>query len=297
MSDLVVPEPWPALPYDPWRETKATLHMDTQVVGKLRLALSPFEPEWANVPLYLTGRGLTTSPIPWDGGSFEVRLDLIGDDVTIETSEGRRRSFPLATRPVATFYRELMAALGDLGIQVAITTLPSEVTNPIRFDEDTVHDHWDEPAVHRFWKVLSRIDHVLKRFRARFRGRTTPVQFYWGTFDLALTRFSGKPATPPLGAGSIERVAFDAELYEAGFWPGDERYGDPALYALAHPRPSGLEQAVLPLGDWSEDRGIFLLPYEEVRGAASPEQAILGFLETTYDAVATRLGWDPALVP
>ena len=223
-------DPWPELPYDMWRPTRDTLHMYTQVVGKLRLALSPFEPQWANVPLYLTARGLTTSPLPFGPLIFDAEFDFFGHHLVLRATDGREDRVPLGG-PVAEFHDGVMAALRRMGIELGIAEVPSEVNDPIPFPEDRVHRAYEPEQAHPFWQVLSRVDVVLKRHRARFRGRTTPVQFFWGTFDLAYSRFSGRPATPPPGAGTIMRLSEDAEQVCSGFWPGDARTPFPAFFA------------------------------------------------------------------
>jgi hypothetical protein len=287
---------WPELPYEAWRPTRDTLHMYAQVVGKLRLALSPFEPQWANVPLYVTARGLTSSPLPAGPGTFDAELDLFDHLLVLRSSEGGLARVPLGGA-VADFYRAVMQALGSLGVAVAVSELPSEVPDPIPFPEDRAHDTYVGEEAHRFWRALSQVDVVMKRHRARFRGRTSPVHFFWGSFDLALTRFSGRPATPPPGVGSILHYSEDAEQVCAGFWPGDDRTSYPAFYAYGYPRPEGIELA-RPRPDaasWAEQAGFFILPYDAVRAGPDPAAAALEFLASTYDACAARLGWDPDL--
>jgi hypothetical protein len=294
----IIHEPWPALPYAAWESTRNTLHMYSQVIGKLRLVMSPFEPEWGNVALYLTARGLTTSPIPYAHGTFEVLLDLVGHEVVIDTSDGRVRAFPLRRRTVAEFYAETMHSLADLGIDVEITTRPSEVSHPIPFDTDQVHREYDPEYANRFFRVLSIVDAVMKEHRAQYFGRTTPVHFFWGTFDLALSRFTGRRVEPPRDKGIIFEKGGDAEQICAGFWPGDERFRDPAFFAYAYPKPEGIESAVVdPVGaGWEPALGEFLLPYEDARAATSPREAVLRFLASTYDACAALLHLDPTLI-
>jgi len=288
---------WPDLPYERWRPTRDTLHMYTQVVGKLRLALSPFEPQWANVPLYVTARGLTTSPLALGPATFDVELDLFDHVLVVRVSDGGQARVPLGGA-VADFYEALMDALRGLRLSVAVSELPSEVPDPIPFPADRAHHTYDPAQAHRFWQVLARIDVVLKRHRARFQGRTPPVHFFWGSFDLTVTRFSGRPATPPPGAGTILRYSDDAELVCAGFWPGDHRTPFPAFFAYPYPRPDRIELA-RPRPDaaaWVEEAGLFLLPYDAVRAAPEPAGAILEFLESTYDACAITMGWSTDLV-
>jgi hypothetical protein len=291
-------ETWQELPYQAWKDTMDTLHMKLQVIGKLRLALSPFEPQWANVPLYLTARGLTTTPMSASGLTFEVQVDLIGHRVEIVTTGGDIERVSLTARPVAAFYRELMAALRRLGIEVELSLVPSEVANPIPFPEDETHHTYDPTWVTRFFHVLSGIDEVFKEHRARFRGKSSLVNFFWGTFDLSLTRYSGRAVEPPADAGIIRRLSGDAEVICCGFWPGDSRVMAPAFFGYAFPKPPGIEQEKLlpPAAQWNPALGEFLLPYDEVRRAASPREAILEFCESLYAAGARVARWDPALV-
>jgi hypothetical protein len=288
---------WPELPYEWWRPTRDTLHMYTQVVGKLRLALSPFEPQWANVPLYLTARGLTTSPIPFGSVTFDAELDLVDHVLVVRVSDGRLARVPLRGA-VAEFYGAVMAALHGLGLSVAVSELPSEVPDPIPFPLDRTHQTYDGAQAHRFWRVLTQVDVVMKRHRARFRGKTSPVHFFWGSFDLANTRFSGRPASPPPGADTILRYSDDAELICAGFWPGDQRTPFPAFFAYGYPQPDGIELAKPrpAAARWVDESGLFVLPYEAVRTAPAPAAAILEFLDSTYVACAAGLGWSTDLV-
>jgi Family of unknown function (DUF5996) len=287
---------WPALPYDEWRATRDTLHMYMQVIGKLRLALSPFEPEWGNVPLYVTARGLTTSPIPAGGGAVDAELDLIEHALVIRSSDGAVERRPLGGA-VADFYRDVMEALGRIGVDVAISVVPSEVDDPIPFPDDRTHDTYIGEHARRFHDVLARVDLVMREHRAGFRGRSTPVHFFWGTFDLALTRFSGRPAEPRPGAGLIERVGGDAEQICAGWWPGSERVPYPAFFAYGYPVPDGIDHATVQpdAAAWSAGAGEFLLNYDAVRSAEEPEQPILAFLRSTYAAAAAAMRWDRSL--
>jgi Family of unknown function (DUF5996) len=292
-GDAEMPTEWPPLPYDDWRGTRDTLHMYTQVIGKLRLALSPFEPEWANVPLYVTARGLNTSTMPVGLRSIDAELDLVDHVLVVRSSDGGVERRPLGG-PVADFYHDVMRALQRLDVDVAISVLPSEVANPIPFPDDRTHETYDAGHASRFHRVLSMVDLVTKEHHAGFRGRTTPVHFFWGTFDLALTRFSGKRVEPPAGAGIITRFGGDAEQICAGWWPGDERADYAAFYAYAYPATPGLEGTpVRPdAAAWNADAGEFFLPYEAARSQADPRQAILDFYRTTYDGAAKLLGWD-----
>jgi hypothetical protein len=296
VHSFVTAADWPALPYADWRDTRDTLHMYTQVLGKLRLALSPFEPEWANVPLYVTARGLTTSAVPCGPGAFDAELDLIDHLLVIRATTGQVERRPLGGS-VADFYRDVMSALARLGIDVSISVLPSEVTHPIPFPEDFTHETYEPAQAEQFFRVLSKVDVVVREHRAGFRGRTSPVQFFWGTFDLALFRYSGNPVTPPADAGVIARYGADAEVICAGWWPGDERVSYPAFYGYGFPKPDGIERmTVEPDGAAWSDPGEFILPYDTARAAADPRQAIRTFLRSTYAAAAELMRWDPDLI-
>jgi hypothetical protein len=264
----------------------------------VRLSLTPFEPGWANVPLYLTARGLTTTPMAYNGLIFQIDVDLIDHQVLIETARGETRRVVLRARPVADFYADFMSTLSALGIQAEFRPVPSEVDDPIPFAEDATHSAYEPDWATRFWRVLSQADLVLKEHRSHFRGRSSPVHFFWGTFDLAYTRYSGRPNVPPPGAGLIERLSGDAEQSCAGFWPGHSRFPEPAFYAYTYPKPNGLERQPIqpPAAGWNSDLGEFALPYEEVRKNASPRDAILRFFESAYAAGASLTGWDPDLV-
>jgi hypothetical protein len=272
--------------------------MYTQVIGKLRLALSPFEPQWAHVPLYVTARGLTTSTLPVDRGTFDAELDLISHQLVIRTSDGRFQQRPLGG-DVAAFYHDVIDLLGALDIRVVIKPVPQEVDDPIPFPDDHVHGTYVPEHANRFFQVLSRVDVVFKEHRARFRGRTSPVHFFWGTFDMALTRYSGRPLPPPSHAGLLRRVGGDAELICAGWWPGDQRVQHAAFYAYGYPQPAGIEQAAIApeQAAWSASAGEFLLPYDAVREAAEPPRLIHEFLETTYSEAARLMDWNQDLVP
>jgi uncharacterized protein DUF5996 len=291
-------EQWPELPYTAWKDTLDTLHMTVQIVGKVRLSLTPFEPQWANVPLYLSARGLTTTPMADAGLIFQIDVDLIDHQVVIATVRGDTRRVPLTARPVADFYADFMSNLSALGIHAAFRPVPDEVGDPIPFAEDTVHKIYESEWANKFWRVLSQVDLVLKEHRSRFQGRTSPVHFFWGTFDLANTRYSGRPATPRPGAGLIERRGGDAEVICVGFWPGDTRFPQPAFFSYTYPKPDGIEhQAIRPQeAGWNTGLGEFALLYEDVRKSDSPREAILEFCESTYAAGARLRGWDPGLV-
>jgi hypothetical protein len=289
---------WPELPYDVWRPTMDTLHMKLQIIGKVRLAMTQREPQWANVPLYLTARGLTTSPMSSGQTGFAIDVDLINHEVIVAINDGRIERVALDARPVADFYQELIGRLQTLGIDPAITTVPSEVDNPIPFPEDRVHATYDPEWAHRFWRLLARIDLVLKEHRGRFVGRSSAVSFWWGTFDLAVARYSGRPVQPSKDWGIIRRVGGDAEQCCVGFWPGNATLREPAFFAYAYPKPEGIENAAPRPADagWRPALGEFILSYDAVRRSPDPRQAILDFAESTFVAGATRQRWDPALL-
>ncbi len=288
---------WPALPYDDWRDTRDTLHMYTQVVGKIRLALSPFEPQWANVPLYVTARGLTTSPVPDGLRTFDAEFDFVDHRLVLRANDGGAEEIPLRPRAVADFYQDVMYALGRLGVDVTISPGPSEVPDPIPFAEDRVHHSYEPADARRFFHVLSQVDVILKEHRSRFTGKCPPVHFFWGSFDLVGGRFSGRPVTPPEGADTIMRYGADAEQICGGFWPGHPQFPRAAFFAYGYPKPEGIEAAsIRPEGaGWNADIGEFLFPYDAMRAAPDPRRALLDFLESTYDACAQQMGWSPEL--
>ncbi len=286
---------WPAPPLDAWRDTYDTLHLWTQIVGKVRTTFSPPVNHWWAAPLYMTARGLTTSPIPYGVRTFEVSFDFIGHNLFIQTSEGGVKALGLYPRSVADFYGAFMGALGALGIDVTINPLPQEVADPIRFDEDTTHAAYDAAQVQRFWRILVQADRLFKVFRARFIGKCSPVHFFWGSFDLTVTRFSGRRAPERAGADQVTREAYSHEVISCGFWPGG---GDQeaAFYAYAAPEPAGLKEAVIrPVeAGYNAALGEFLLNYKDVRTADDPDALVLDFLQSTYEAAADRAGWDRA---
>lgn len=289
---------WPELPYRAWKDTLETLHMNLQIVGKVRLSLTPMEPQWANVPLYLSSRGLTTTPMAYEGLIFEIEVDLIDHQVLIQTVKGEIRRVALTARPVAEFYADFMSNLSSLGIDTNFRPIPDEVDDPIPFAEDTLHRAYQPHWANRFWRVLSQVDLALKEHRSRYLGRSSPVHFFWGTFDLAHTRFSGRAAQPPPGAGLIRRLSADAEQICCGFWPGSAQFPQAAFFSYTYPKPDGIEEQVIqpPEAGWSSDLGEFALPYEDVRKSASPRNAILQFFESTFTAGARLRGWDAGLV-
>jgi len=288
------PDSWPELPLEAWQDTYATLHMWTQIVGKVRLALSPRVNHWWEVPLYVNARGLTTSAIPYDGGNFEIQFDFIDHELIIQTSWGPSRTMELEPRSVAEFYAEFMSALRSLGIEVKIWTMPVEVPNPVRFTSDTQHASYDPEYARRFWQVLILCDTIFKEFRARFIGKDSPVHFFWGSFDLCVTRFSGRRAPERPGADAITREAYSHEVISAGFWPGGGDIKGSAFYAYAAPEPPGFaQQIVKPAAAFYHPvMKEFLLMYDDVRRAASPREALLSFLESTYEAGANLARWD-----
>ena len=289
-------EPWPALPLADWLATKDTLHMWTQIVGKIRMALTPPVNHFWHVTLYVTAAGLTTSPIPYGDSAFEIEFDFLEQRLIIRTAGGLRRSLPLAPRSVADFYRDLMAALSSLGIQVRIHKLPQEVPSPIPFDQDTTHASYDDEAAARFWRILLSSDRVFKQFRGRFLGKCSPVHFFWGSFDMAVSRFSGRAAPERPGADLITREAYSHEVISAGFWPGNGGYGEAAFYCYAAPSPAKLAEAkVEPAAAYFDTKlGEFLLKYNDVRTVSSPDKVVRAFLDSTYAAAANMAGWDRA---
>jgi len=285
---------WPELPLEAWQDTYATLHMWTQIVGKVRLVLSPRVNHWWEVPFYIDARGLTTSAIPYNGGNFDIQFDFIDHKLVIQTSWGSSKTLGLKAQSVADFYAEFMSALQSLGIGVKIWTTPCEVPNPVRFERDTQHASYDPEYARRFWEILVLSDDIFKEFRAEFIGKSSPVHFFWGSFDLCVTRFSGRRAPERVGADPVTREAYSHEVISAGFWPGGGDIKGPAFYAYAAPEPPGFaEQPVLPAAAFYHPQlHEFLLMYDEVRRAASPRQALLSFLQSTYEAGANLANWD-----
>jgi hypothetical protein len=291
---------WPALPFEQWRETLATLHMWTQVVGKVRLAQAPLVNHWWQVPLYVTSRGLTTSPVPHGRRTFQADFDFIDHRLRIVTSDGDSRELTLAPRTVADFYGEFMSLLKGLGLGVKIWTTPVEVPDPIPFEKDDVHASYDPEYANRFWRALVQCERVLQRFRSGFAGKCSPVHFFWGSFDLAVTRFSGRragehPGTPGV-ADSITREAYSHEVSSAGFWPGGAALPEPIFYSYAYPEPEGFKEfRVGPeRAYYNTDFKEFVLPYDAVRTSEDHDAALLRFLQDTYEAAATQAHWDRA---
>jgi Family of unknown function (DUF5996) len=286
----------PSLPFDSWKDTQATLHMWTQVVGKIRLALTPLVNHWWNVPLYVTARGLTTSPMPYGDCTLEILFDFIDHRLAIETSDARRVTLALRPQTVAAFYDELMRSLSQLEMPVKIWTMPQEVPDPIPFERDTVHASYNADAAHKFWEILVWADSVMKDFRASFLGKASPVHFFWGSFDLAVTRFSGRTAPPRPGADPVTQEAYSHEVSSAGFWPGGGDIKGPAFYSYAAPEPQGFFAApVKPKAAYYHpDMKEFLLLYDDIRTTEAPERQLLDFFQATYDAAATLGKWDRA---
>ena len=292
---------WPELPLEAWTDTLATLHMWTQIVGKVRLVQSPWVNHSWHVTMYVTSRGLSTSPIPHGTRTFEMEFDFIAHQLTIRTGEGRSHDIPLEPQSVATFYARLMAALDALDLHVKIHARPNEVPEAIPFAQDDIHRSYDREYAERFWRVLVQADRVLKIFRSRFAGKCSPVHFFWGAADLAVTRFSGRTAPEHPGGipnlpDRITREAYSHEVSSCGFWAGGGPIPYPMFYSYAYPEPSGFANApVRPArAFYSQDLREFILPYDEVRLAASPDDTLLEFLQTTYEAAANLAAWDRA---
>ena len=295
-SALSKDEAWPPLPLAEWSATYATLHMWTQIVGKVRLALSPHLNHWWHVALYVSARGLTTSAIPCAFGNFEIEFDFLDHVLRIQTSRGDTRTMKLAPRAVADFYKEFLAALASLQIGVKIWPMPVEIPDPIRFDRDTIHASYDPAYANRSWRILSSVDRVLKEFRGRFIGKASPVHFFWGSFDLAATRFSGRRAPERRGADRMTREAYSHEVSSVGWWPGGGEITAPMFYAYAAPPPAGFSDAVVRPAQafYHSKLGEFLLAYDDVRAAADPAAMIMEFAQSTYEAAANLGHWDRA---
>ena len=284
----------PALPFDSWKDTLATLHMWAQIVGKVRLKLSPIVNHWWNVPFYISARGMTTSAMPYQQRDIEVEFDFIEHKLHIDTSDGRVVKLALKPQSVAEFYDQFMAALRELGVGVHIWTVPCEIPDPIPFENDSTHAAYDAEAAHKFWRMLVWVNQIFNEFRGGFQGKASPVHFFWGSFDLAVTRFSGRVAPPRPGTDSITREAYSHEVSSAGFWPGGGEIKGPAFYSYAAPEPSGFaERRVGPQAAFYHSQmKEFLLMYDDVRAAASPKAALMEFLQSTYDAAADLGKWD-----
>ena len=289
-------EAWPPLPLEQWEDTRATLHMWTQIVGKVRLEQTPLVNHWWNVPLYVSARGLTTTAMPYDERFFEMEFDFVDHFLVIKCSDGASANVALAPKSVATFYKQTMAALRGLGLDVTIWRMPVEIPDPIPFDEDEKHASYDREYVERCWQVLRSSERVLQDFRSRFVGKCSPVHFFWGSFDLAVTRFSGRAAPPRPDADVITREAYSHEVISHGWWPGQGPLGKPAFYSYTAPVPDGLSNAKIRPDQafYSNDLSEFVLFYDDVRNAPDPEAALMEFCQSTYEAGANLAHWDRA---
>ena len=287
---------WPALPWEEWSATADTLHMWMQIVGKTRLALTPLQNHWWNVPLYVTARGLGTSAMAYGDDVLDIEFDFVSHMLHLRLGSGKEHSLPLRAQTVAAFYREYLGCLDSLGVSVKINPMPVEVGTPIRFDLDKEHKSYDRKYAHRFWKVLVHSEKVFREWNTGFLGKVSPVHFFWGSFDMAVTRFSGRAAPPRPGADSIQREAYSHEVISAGFWPGNGGYGAAAFYCYAAPVPEGLGEAkVRPeAAGWDKALGEFIFKYDAVLKEASPETAVVEFLESSYAAAADAAKWDRA---
>ena len=288
------PDSWPALPLSSWEPTRDTLHMWTQIVGKVRLAVTSLVNHWWNVPLYVSARGLSTSAMPYRNGSFELEFDFIDHRLVLKSCDGSLASIPLSAQPVADFYRAVLAMLSSSGIQVKIWRMPVEITNPIPFDQDRVHHAYDPEAVRKFWRILTSVDAIFQQFRSRFIGKSSPVHFFWGSFDLAVTRFSGRTAPERPGADPITREAYSHEVSSVGFWTGSGEITDAAFYSYASPEPSGFRESSVrpPAAYYHPQMSEFILMYEDLRRSASPGATLLDFCQTTYAAAADNGRWE-----
>jgi len=284
---LISPD-WPPLPFPEWEKTCDTVHMWTQIVGKTRMVLTPRVNHWWNVPLYCTAVGLSTTSIPYKDRTFEVEFDFVSHRLELRTSDGRQKSIPLTACSVADFYAEYMSSLRSLGIEVKINLIPAEFDDLTPFDEDRHHASYDREYVERFNRILLQADRLLKKWRTGFLGKCSPVHFFWGSFDLAVTRFNGRRAAQAPDVDSVTKEAYSHEVISCGFWPGDRRFKYPAFYSYTSPAPPGLDKEKY----WDAAVGYFVLKYDDVRVAASPEQAVLDFCQSTYEAGARLAGWD-----
>jgi hypothetical protein len=292
---------WPSLPLEAWSDTAATLHLWLQIAGKIRLAKSAWINHGWSVTLYVNGCGLTTSPIPYGDRTFQIDFDFVAHRFVIGSSDGRKADFRLEPMTVAAFYRRVMEAMESLDIRVKIHLRPNEVADPIPFDRDEIHRSYDPESANRFWRVLAQVERVFQIFRARFVGKSSPVHFFWGAPDLAVTRFSGRlapqhPGGVPNLPDRVTREAYSHEVSSCGFWWGGPPASYPVFYAYAYPEPPGFAEARVAPREafYSTDLREFLLPYEAVRQATSPDDTLLSFLQSTYEAAATLGSWDRA---
>ncbi len=290
------PDCWPSLPLASWEPTRATLHMWTQIVGKVRLALTPLVNHWWNVPLYVSPRGLTTSSMPYEKLVIELEFDFIDHQLVLRKSDGAIAKITLAPKSVASFYKEFTDMLQSQNIDVKIWKMPVEIPNPIAFDKDETHASYDRESVNKFWRILASSNSVFHDFRANFIGKSSPVHFFWGSFDLAVGRFSGRRAPERPGADAMTREAYSHEVSSVGFWPGSGNMKEPAYYSYASPEPEGFKEyrARPDAATYRKDLGEFLLTYEAVRKSASPASALLDFCQSTYEAAAILAKWDRA---
>jgi hypothetical protein len=289
-------QPWPELPYEEFAPTAYLMHMITQVVGKLKLA-TPFEPQWANVPLWVTSRGLITGPIPNGAGTFTVDVDLIGHVLAVATSWGTTGGFSLGPSSVADAFARIMATLKETGVEATIETMPQEIANPIHFDQDTAPRPYDQALASAWWRILVSSHRVMQRYHARFEGKTPPIGLMWGTFDLRDARYTG-PYLPPSApnSGYIRRNAMNQAQIECGWWHGGSNHPKPAYYSFTFPQPAEIAQSTLKVGAWNGAMGEFILDYDDVRTARDPEAELYAFLESAYDERAKLADWDPALL-
>lgn len=289
---------WPELPWNDWSETADTLHMWTQIVGKTRLALTPLQNHWWNVPLYITARGLSTSAMEYGGDVLDIEFDFVEHALRMRLGSGKNVSLALRPKSVAEFYREYLQCLEGLGVSVKIWPMPVEIQKPIRFDLDTQHSSYDPEYAHRFWQILVRSEYVFRAWAPGFLGKVSPIHFFWGSFDFAVTRFSGRVAPRREGADSIQREAYSHEVISAGFWPGNGGYGAAAFYCYAAPVPDGLsEKRISPAtAIWDKTLGEYIFKYDDVRLQASPEKALLEFLNSAYGSAADSAKWDRGLL-
>ena len=285
---------WPELKWADWSKTAETLHMWTQIVGKTRLALSPMQAHWWNVPLYVSARGLSTAAMPYGEEVLEIEFDFVSHDLRFRLSDGASVSKPLRAQSVAEFYSDYQRSLAAMGVSVKIHPVPVELKDPIPFAEDTTHASYDPESANRFWRVLVNSDRLFQQFSSRYIGKISPVHFFWGSFDLAVTRFSGRQAPAREGADTITREAYSHEVISAGFWPGNGGFGEAAFYCYAAPVPAGLEAVKIhpESAGYNSTLGEFVLKYDDLRNEASPDEALLRFLQSSYEAAATLAHWD-----
>jgi len=287
-------ELWPALSWQDWRGSAITVHLFTQIIGKIRLALMPMQAEWAQVPLIVTSRGLATNSMPADFGSIDISFDFISHSINFHSSNGRTISFPLKNLSVADFYAETFNVLNDLNVKVKINPMSVEVPKPQRMDLDKEDNSYEGDKVNRWWRLLVSITSVFEEYRSGYWGKQSQVSFFWGTFDLAVIRFSGKPVDPPPGVDIIHRVAMDAQQTATGFWPGDDTSPEPVFFAYTYPKPDGVENVKLNVKDaaWNNVKGEFLLPYESIKKETDPGNVLLAFCNESYKAGAELAKWD-----